>query len=233
MKTKHTNDGLGRRGRHLGVAGAITALALAGSVPALIAAASSLHVSAALDTRLVAAVETPPSPFELEPPGETSGPPTDFHESGMQPYFYSAHGDYPYQITSNPDGTGDVVGTYDVHESVNNFFGIDNREDTVFDSMGMAPADGTVYDQFLAGVTSTPFFGALLLNYSVSGPAGTQDLFESLGIVNYFSSTPDGALMDTLYLFGTPIPILDIPASDTTDLADAGDVAGLTDLGAL
>jgi hypothetical protein len=230
MNTKHTNDGLGRRGRHLGVAGAITVLALAGSVPALIAAVGSLSASTALDSRLVAAVEETPSPFELEPPGHTSGPPTDFDESGTQPYFYSAHGDYPYEITDND---GNVTGTYGVHESVNNFFGIDNKEDTVFDSMGAAPADGTVYDQFFAGVTSTPFFGALLLNYSVSGPAGTQDLFESLGIINYFSSTPDGALMDTLYVFGTPIPLLDIPATDTTDLADVGDVGGLSDLGAL
>jgi hypothetical protein len=49
MKRKHNNDGLGRVGRHLGVAGAITAIVLAGSVPALVAAVGSVRVSAAPD----------------------------------------------------------------------------------------------------------------------------------------------------------------------------------------
>jgi hypothetical protein len=212
MKKKHTNDDLGRRGRHLSMAGAITALALAGSVPALVAAVSSLGASAALDTRLAAATDDlpPPSTYEsfYELPGEESGPPTNFHQTGFPPYVSATRGDFPYQVTDND---GNVVGTYGVHGSVNNFFGTISQEYQVYDSTGMAPADGTIYDVF-----STPGLVSLIgiSNHYVSGPAGTYDLFESAGLANYFSSTPDGALTDTVYLFGTTIPIIDIPGSD-------------------
>jgi hypothetical protein len=220
MKQKHTNDCLGRRGRHLGVAGAVTATVLAGSVPALVAAVGSVHDSAVLDTRLVAGADDLPNRPAYELPGEESGPPTNFHQAGFPPYVGSTRGDFPFQVTDND---GNVVGTYDVHGSIDNFFLTISEEYQVYDSTGMAPADGTIYGVFHAGGVING-----ISNYYVTGPAGTQDLFESADIRNYFSSTPDGGLFDTLYLFGTRIPIIDIPAPDGTDSADVGDVGALS-----
>jgi hypothetical protein len=200
--------------RRIGVIGAITALALAGSLPAVAALAGSPRAATALDTKLVVNdVPGPPSPFELQPPGETTGPPTNFQEFGTQPDFYFAKGDYPYEVFANPDDTGAVTGTYSVHESVSNVFGTDNKEDVVFDSTGAGPADGTVYDTYLSGVITQPFGGGVFeSNYSVSGPDETKDLFEYFfGLfTNYFSADSSG-VFDTLYLFGAEIPILDIP----------------------
>jgi hypothetical protein len=219
MKKKHSNNG---RGRHLGVAGAITALALAGSVPALVAAVGSVRDSAALDTRLVAGADDLPNHPAYELPGEESGPPTNFYQTGFPPYVSATQGDFPFQVTDND---GNVVGTYGVHGSVNNFFGTISQEYQVYDSTGMAPADGTIYDVF-----STPGLVSLIgiSNHYVSGLAGTYDLFESAGLANYFSSTPDGALTDTVYLYGTVIPIIDIPAPDGADSADVVDVGALS-----
>jgi hypothetical protein len=108
--------------------------------------AGSPRAATTLDTKLVVNdVPGPPSPFDFQPPGETTGPPTNFQEFGTQPDFYFAKGDYPYEVSS--DGS---TGTYSVHESVSNVFGTDSKEDVVFDSTGAAPADGTVYDTYLS-----------------------------------------------------------------------------------
>jgi hypothetical protein len=168
-----------------------------------------------MDTKLVANtddVPLPPSPFELQPPGETTGPPMNFQEFGTQPDFYFAQGDYPYEIFPDDETSGTPVGTYSVHESVSNFLGTDSKEDVVFDSTGAAPADGTVYDTTLSGVVNLFGGGAFESNYSISGPDETKDLFEYFfGLVtNYFSSDSSG-VFDTLYLFGAQIPLLDIP----------------------
>jgi hypothetical protein len=213
MGCERTHGVVRRIGAGLGVAGAATALALIGNSLASTMLSGNSYVYDAPDTRLVAdTADLPPVPADFFPPGELAGPanPVNF---GIPPFLFYTQGDYPFQIFSDPDdNTGDVVGTYSIHNSVFDSLFANFGHDVVYDSTGMAPADGTVYEQFTAlpSLPGLAFIPPLFTNYLVSGPAGIEDLFVSSDFENYFSLTSTG-LIDTIYLSGTEIPILDIP----------------------
>jgi hypothetical protein len=183
---------------------------------ALVGAAAGLFVSAMFISSPMAYADPPPvpSPFDFLPPGQ-EGNPTIIEDSSV-PYLYNLfQQNDPYSIF---DQANHLVGDYDVKETAAvvgllPLLGFNNDSEVVTDSTGAAPAIGTEWDQ--AALFSAPggYPLALIADSSSSSPDGTSaNLLEIplADIGNYFSSGPTG-LVDELSLFGTVVPIIDIP----------------------
>lgn len=196
----------------------------------------TLVAGAVLGAALIAspaasAADSAPSISDVYPPGDTTGN-TNVETSSI-PYLYDfGHYNTPYTVY---DGANSVIGDYETETdrlSLGWFPYLGYSTQAVIDSTGAAPAVGTVWDEWAFGAqVGIGLIPPLFQNTYMSSPDGTVvDVFQILpGMLgvngNYFSAGPSG-IVEGLWILGTYIPILDIPAASAlsadVDMTDSG-----------
>ncbi len=199
-----------------------TAFILTAASVGLGAAAISVAVAHGDDT-------APLPPWNWQPPGIGGDlENVEFGPSGI----WSSY-DRPFTITDNGMSDGNVLGTYDTHQSSFTALIYNDQSFQASNSVGAAPPDGTVWDYATFGFP-TGFGGAYpFLNHYTSGPDGTADWFQvaGLGFQNVFLSTPERTA-DYVGIGTTVFPLFDtagtpLDASTTTELFDVFDTVSL------